>query len=201
MWLGQSSGLARVTGADCSVSDRLPGIRPRQTFGRRVDAAGRAAFPAACTALLLLGLAAPLRLPGQAELQPATAIACVFFWSLFRPASMPAFLVFALGLLLDLLTQEPVGLQVLLLLLIHGIALKFRRDLVRLGFITVWLVFCAVAGGAALLEWLLVSLLTWHVLPPWPGLFEFGLAAGFYPFWALYLTFLHRGLAAPEKAS
>jgi rod shape-determining protein MreD len=181
--------------------ERLPGIRPRLSLKHLLDVASRYACPGAQTAIVLLLLSAPLGIPGQPQLQPAWAAASVFFWSLFRPASMPAILVFALGLLLDLLTQEPVGIQVLLLLLIHGIALKFRRDLVRCGFTFVWLVFVAVAGGAALLEWLLVSGLTWHVLPPWPGLFEFGLAAGFYPFLALYLTFLHRGLAAPEKAS
>jgi hypothetical protein len=57
------------------------------------------------------------------------------------------------------------------------------------------------AGGVALGEWVLVSALTWRALPPWPGLFEFGLSAGMYPFLALYLTALHRGPAAPEKAS
>jgi rod shape-determining protein MreD len=181
--------------------DKTPGIRPRPGLKHMLDVASRYAFPGAQTAIVVLLLSAPLGIPGQPQLQPAWTAASVFFWSLFRPASMPAFLVFALGLLLDLLTQEPVGIEVLLLLLIHGIALKFRRDLVRSGFTTVWLVFCAIAGGAALLEWMMVAVLTWHVLTPWPALFEFGLAAGLYPFLALYLTFLHRGLAAPEKAS
>jgi len=181
--------------------DKTPGIRPRPGLKHMLDVASRYAFPGVQTVIVMLLLSAPLGIPGQPQFQPAWLAASVFFWSLFRPASMPAFLVFALGLLLDLLTQEPVGVQVLLLLLIHGIALKFRRDLVRWGFTMVWLVFCAVAGGAALLEWLLVSVLTWHLFPPWPGLFEFGLAAGFYPFLSLYLTVLHRGLAAPEKAS
>jgi rod shape-determining protein MreD len=166
-----------------------------------LDVASRYAFPGVQTAIVLLLLAAPLGIPGQPQLQPAWAAASIFFWSLFRPASMPALLVFGLGLLLDLLTQGPVGIEVLLLLLIHALALKFRRDLVRTGFATVWLVFVAIAGAAALLEWLLVSALTWRALPPWPGLFEFGLSAGIYPFLALYLTFLHRGLAAPERAS
>ena len=73
--------------------------------------------------------------------------------------------------------------------------------LTRSGFATVWLVFMGVALGAAVLEYLLVCLLTWHALPPWPGVFEFGIAAGLYPFLAFYLISLHRGLAAPEQAS
>ena len=71
------------------MSDRLPGIRPRPTLWRRLDATSRAAFPVGCTCLLVLALSAPLALPAQAQLQPASALACVFFWSLYRPGSMP----------------------------------------------------------------------------------------------------------------
>jgi rod shape-determining protein MreD len=181
--------------------DKTPGIRPRPGLRHMLDVASRYAFPGVQTAIVLLLLSAPLGIPGQTQLQPAWVAASVFFWSLFRPPSMPAFLVFGLGLLMDLLTQEPVGIEVLLLLLIHALALKIRRDLARSGFATVWLAFAATAFGAAVLQWFLVSLVTWRALPPWPGLFEFALAVGIYPFIAFYLTFLHRGLAAPEKAS
>ncbi len=181
--------------------DKTPGIRPRPGLRHMLDVASRYAFPGVQTGLVLLLLSAPLGIPGQPQLQPAWVEANIFFWSLFRPASMPAFLVFGLGLLLDLLTQEPVGIQVLLLLLIHGLALKFRRELARSGFALVWLVFCATALVAAVVELLLVSLLTWRYLPPWPGVFEFLLAAGTYPFLAFYLTYLHRGPAAPERAA
>ena len=91
------------------MSQRRPGIRPRPTLWRRIDAASRFAFPSACTALLLLLLAAPLHVPGQAELQPAAALACVFFWSLFRPGSMTPPRVFLLGVLADLLALGPPG--------------------------------------------------------------------------------------------
>jgi rod shape-determining protein MreD len=166
-----------------------------------LDVASRYAFPGVQTAIVLILLSAPIGLPGQPQFQPAWAMGNVFFWSLFRPASMPAVLVFGIGLLLDLLTQEPLGVQVLLLLLIHGLALKLRRDLARSGFATVWFIFALAASGAALLELLLVMLFAWHLLQPGPALFEAGLAAGLYPLLAWYLTWLHRGLAAPERAA
>ncbi len=181
--------------------DRAPGVRPRDGLWHMLDTASRYALPGAQTVAVLLLLSAPLGIPGQAQLQPAWAQASVFFWSLYRPASLPAPLVFAIGLLLDLLAQGPVGIEVLVLLLIHAVALKSRRVLTRSGFAAVWLAFTGVALGAALLEFLLVCLLTWRGLPLWPGAFEFGVAAGLYPFLALYLIGLHRGLAAPEQAS
>ncbi len=181
-------------------SQRTPGIRPRPTLWRQLDAASRAAFPAAFTALLLLLLAAPLRLPGQAQLQPAAALACVFFWSLFRPASMPPPAVFALGLLSDLLGLEPPGINVLTLLITYGLAVRWRRVLAQQGFLLVWLAFVAVAAGAAALEWLLTSLLTFRLLPGGAALFQFALTAGLYPVMATLFTRAHRGLANPEQA-
>ncbi len=181
------------------MNQRLPGIRPRPTLWRQLDAASRTAFPAACAALLLLALAAPLRLPGQAQLQPAAGIACVFFWSLFRPASMSPPIVFALGLLSDLLGLEPPGISVLVLLVVHGLAVRWRVLAVQ-GFLMVWLAFVAVAAGAALMGWALNCLLTFRLLPLQAALFQFGLTAGLYPALAALFTMAHRGLANPEQA-
>src|SRR5260370_23734383 len=135
--------------------DSSPGIRPRPTLRRRLDAAARIGFPGASTALILLLLAAPLGLPAQAELQPALVLGCVYFWSLFRPASMPPVLVFVLGLMSDLLGDAPIGVMVLILLIVHGIVVRLRRVFERQGFLLVWLAFIVVAIGAAGLDWAL----------------------------------------------
>jgi rod shape-determining protein MreD len=182
------------------MSDRLPGIRPRPTLGRRLDMAARFGFPVTSTALLLILTAAPLGLPGQAELQEAVALGCVFFWSVFRPASLPPVLVFALGLLIDLLAYAPPGIGVLSLLLVHGLALRWRRGLARQGFMLVWLVFIGIACGAALLEWLLTSALMFRLMPPGPGLFQAAISSGIYPALAVLLTIAHQTLADPDHA-
>lgn len=179
---------------------RTPGIRPRPTVWRQLDAAARASFPSACTALLLLLLAAPLGLPGQAQLQPAVALACVFFWSVFRPSSMPAPVVFGLGLLSDLLGLGPLGVGVLTLLFTHGLAWRGRRALAGQGFLVVWMAFVAIAAGAAALSWALNSLLTLQMLSGTAALFQFGLTAGLYPVLSVLFTHAHRGLADPDQA-
>ncbi len=179
---------------------RTPGIRPRPTFWRQLDAAARRSFPATCTALLLLLTAAPLGLPGQAQLQPAVAVGCVFFWSMLRPGSMPLPAVFLLGLLSDLLGLTPPGVSVLTLLLTHGLATRWRRALAGQGFLAVWLVFIGVAGGAAALQWAIIGLLSFRLLPGNAVLLQFGLTAGLYPALALLFTLAHRGLADPDQA-
>lgn len=180
--------------------DRTPGIRPRPTLWRRLDAAARQGFPASSAALLLLVSAGPLGLPAQAQLEPAVLLACVFFWSLFRPTSMSPPIVFLLGLLADLLGLDPLGVSVLVMLVAHGLAFSWRRVLTRKGFLLVWLVFVAVAAGATLLQWVLTSALSFRLMPAGPGLFQFVLTAGLYPALAVLFTLAHRGLAAPEQA-
>ena len=180
--------------------DRLPGIRPRESVWRRLDMAARWAFPATTTALLLLLAASPLGLPGQAEAQVAVALGCVFFWSLFRPAAMLPVVVFPIGLLADLLGYAPPGVGVLSLLLVHGVALRWRWRLTRQGFFVVWLAFAALASGAAALQWALTAALLWRLLPPGPAVFQALVAAGLYPALSLLLTRAHQSLAAPERA-
>lgn len=181
-------------------SIRRPGIRPRPSLWRRLDMSARRAFPAASTALLLLLLAAPLGVDGQAEMQGAAVLGCVFFWSLYRPASMPPPAVFLLGVLADLLSDAPLGVSVLILLLLHGVAMRWRRSLAAQGFMLVWLVFSALALAASLLVWLLTSALTFRLLPPGPAVFLGVLAAGMYPVLAVPLIRAHQTLAEPDHA-
>ncbi len=181
-------------------TERLPGIRPRPSLWRRLDMAARRSFPASVAALLLLATSAPLGLPGQAELQATIALSCVFFWSLFRPASMPPAAVFLLGLLADLLGYAPPGVSVLTLLLVHGLALHWRRVLTQLGFMLVWLCFVGIASGAAGLEWALTSMMTFRLLPPAPAFFQAALGVGVYPLLAVMFTHAHQTLAEPEHA-
>jgi len=143
--------------------DRTPGIRPRPTLWRRLDAAARHCFPATATVVGMILSAAPFGLPGQAQILPAWVLACVFFWSLFRPAAMSPPVVFLIGVLADLLGQMPLGVSVVVLLAAHGLALRVRRVLPRQGFLVVWLVFVAVAAGASALEWVLLSALSLRV--------------------------------------
>lgn len=182
------------------MDDRRPGIRPRPSIWRRLDSTARRSFPTAMTMLLLLVTAAPFRLPGQAELQNAAALSCVFFWSVYRPGSMPPPAVFLIGLLADLLDFAPPGVGVISLLVAHGVAVRWRRDLIRLGFLPVWLAFVVVATGLAGLQWLLTSALTLRLLPAGSALFQAALAAGLYPMLAVLLARAHRTVAEPANA-
>ena len=143
---------------------------------------------------------APLQLPEQAALLPAVAFCCVWFWSLFRPGALPPPMVFLIGVLLDLLGYLPLGVGVLTLLAVHGLALAMRRALLRRGFAWTWAAFSCVAALASLSVWLLAMLLTFRILPPGPPIFIVILTVSIYPLLAVPFAAAHRSIADPEQA-
>jgi len=142
----------------------------------------------------------PFGIVDQTWLLPAVALASVWFWSLYRPGAMAPPVVFAIGLLLDLLDWLPFGAGVLTLLIVHGVAQRWRRVLSRHGFALVWLAFAVVAAGAAAVEWLATAVLTWRLVPPGAMLFQAVLSAALYPALAILFAQAHRSIANPERA-
>jgi rod shape-determining protein MreD len=168
---------------------------PASGLLRRLDALARASFPAGSTALLMVASAAPVGLPSAL---PAVTLACVFFWSLFRPATMSPLVCFVLGLLQDLLGFAPLGIGILTMLVVHGFVLRLRRLLARQSFLVVWLVFAGFAAGAALLGYVLQAALNLRLPPPMPGVVFWALSTGFYPAVAALLTRLHKAMQRAE---
>lgn len=183
-----------------ALLEQTPGIRPRLTLGRRLDIAARWAFPSCVTVIAMLAMGMPFGIPNQAALLPAVALISVWFWSLFRPTSMPPPAVFLIGALLDLRGYLPLGVGVLTLLTAHGIALRWRRALVEHGFAMTWIAFLPIAVGGAVLIWLLTALLTLRLLPILPALFQAVITAALYPVLAIPLARAHRSLADPSQA-
>lgn len=183
-----------------ALSERVPGVRPRLTIGRRLDILWRHAFPAVTSFMLMVLSLAPFGLWGQAALLPTVAVTCVWFWSLFRPAAMSPPVVFMIGVLLDLLGFLPLGVGALTMLTTFGTAQRLRWFLSHQGFTVIWLIFTAVACGIAAMNWALVSLLTFTLQSPGAILFQAGLAAALYPVVAVPLTLAHRTIADPDQA-
>jgi rod shape-determining protein MreD len=181
-------------------ADQAPGMRPRQTPGRMLDVAARHAFPAASTVALMLLAETPLGFANQATLLPAITLACVYFWSLFRPAAMPPPVVFLIGLLLDLLGYLPLGVGGLTLLIAHGLVVRWRQVLMRQSFLAVWLVFGGFSAGAAVLSWALTTLLSFRMLSLGPALFQTVLTVALYPALAVLCVRAHRTVADPDQA-
>ncbi|NHN87072.1 rod shape-determining protein MreD [Acetobacter conturbans] len=176
-----------------------PEQRSSPALAQRLDRLAMRLLPGALTAVGVVLLAAPSGIPGVSALIPGVTMASVFFWSVWRPASMSVGMVFCLGLLLDLIGFAPLGVEAFVFLLLHGIAGHARFGFMRLNFLALWIVFVLLEAGACWLVWFLVSALSFRLMPTAPVIFEGMLAAGLYPPFAAVGTWAHRRLSNPEQ--
>jgi rod shape-determining protein MreD len=170
---------------------------PRRTVLQRLDLAAHEAAPVALTLLLVLLSCLPPLVPGQPGLVPSALPASVFFWTLYRPRLMAPPAVFCLGLLQDLISGAPLGVNTLLTLLLHGAVLTQRRVLARQSFLIVWVAFALLAAALLGLGWVLRSLLAFALLPVLPPLVELGLIVALYPGFSWLFVRVERSLEAP----
>jgi len=169
---------------------------PSPSLIRRIEAMARAVLPPFAAALTMIAAAGPTGMPA---LVPAVVLPQVFFWSVFRPGAMSPPAVFLVGLLLDLLTLAPLGTGVLTLLVVHGLAVAWRRFLARQTFLVAWVFYCGFAAGAAALGYLLTALMSLSLPPVAPMLREAVLTAAIYPFFAFLLGRLHQLMLRAEE--
>lgn len=174
------------------------GEEPPRSVWRQIDITSRWLFPFILLILGLFIIGMPFGFPGQAALRPVYAMGCVYFWSLYRPASIPAPFVALSGLCLDLMGLSPFGMWAVLLLLLQAATLGLRRKLVPSSFWQVWGVFVLLSTIGATLAWMVTSLMDGTFVPVSSILIECLWAAGFYPGLSAILIKAHRGLAAIE---
>ncbi|MEM9146573.1 MAG: rod shape-determining protein MreD [Pseudomonadota bacterium] len=131
--------------------------------------------------------AAPLGLGAEAYPSPDLLFCIVAFWALRAPAAVPVLVVFALGLMRDLLTDQPIGLGVLVLVLAAEMLKSRQPVLSRQPLAVTWASVGATALAMAAALWLGVAL---SLAEP-PGLAALALqvlaTAAVYPVIALIL--------------
>lgn len=163
----------------------------------KIEAAARATVPAGLTvALMLLG---SVRVHGVHVplLEPVLAFASIYYWTLYRPDLMQAPLVFALGLLYDILSGAPVGIHGAMLVIAHAVLCQQRRFLIDKTFILNWVGFGAVAIGGCIVVWLLSAIFYGAMVDPWGSLFQTLMTIVAYPLVFRLLLHVHLSLVQP----
>lgn len=162
----------------------------RRTLGQRIDSITRSSLPAIFTILLVVANMVPLHIPGIARIMPVLPLIAVYHWSVYRPALLPPAVVFAIGLLHDVLSGTPIGVNALVYLTVYGIVESQQRFLVGKSFAVVWLGFGIVSLIATIEAWFLVSVLSSSIVEPNAAVFQFVLNFGCFPVMAwLFLRY------------
>jgi len=171
----------------------------KQTPLQKLDAFGRCAMPALFAVLLVLLSVTPLQIPGYSTIAPSFLLMAVYYWAIYRPDVMPFILVFALGLLQDILSGGPPGLNAWVLLIAFGLVVSQRRFFIGKSFPVIWWGFMLLAAGAGSLTWVLTAILSDTVVAPLPGIFSFLMSIAVYPMLTLVFAAIHR-LLPPSAA-
>ena len=153
----------------------------KPTFGQRLDTLARRIAPAAATLFLVLLAAMPLHIPGFARVMPLLPLIGIYHWTLYRPDLMPGRAVFLIGLMQDIIGGGPLGFYAAIFLVAHGATLSQSRFFVGKGFAVLWVGFTAVAAGAAILAWAVMSLFSGTPVAAGALLFQYLLTAGVFP--------------------
>lgn len=162
------------------------------TLWQRLDKTGRNLAPFAVTVMLLLVGMVPLRIPFYTEVAPALTLMAVYYWGIHRPDLLRPGTVFAIGLLQDLLSGAPLGLNALTLVCVHWTVLSQRRFFLANTFALLWFGFALIVFGAAVLQWAAVCALNATTVPFNTPLFQALLTLALFPVFAWLFMRVHR---------
>lgn len=104
-------------------------------------------------------------MPHAGDFKPFFLLMAVYYWAIYRPTVMPVAYTFALGLLLDFLTNLPLGLSALVLLALQTIVRRSRLFLMGQPYMMVWLGFAVLSLAYTFSFWFLMSIANGGFVP------------------------------------
>lgn len=137
------------------------------------------------------------------NLQATFTLPAIYYWAIFRPRLFPAWFLFLLSLLKDLLTGLPVGLSGLMLIGVYSLASHQRNYLSGQSFMMMWIGYAVISAGLVMLLYVLLSLFKLQLLMLEPFLVEGGFMILIFPVILPVLGLLHKilPLASTQGAS
>jgi rod shape-determining protein MreD len=129
------------------------------TLTDRLFFAARMVLPYAVILLLLIMSVMSAPAPLSLIFKAPFFLMALYYWTIFRPSLLPVWLVFLIGLLLDILSGLPLGLNAIIFIVCRIVILDQRRFLMSQSFFMNWLGFSILNSAYQVSQWLLFSLL------------------------------------------
>lgn len=152
--------------------------------------------PVGLCIVFMLVTVVPVPIAGYGAIVPMLALASVFFWAIHHPRLLPPAVVFAIGIVQDILTGALVGSGAVVLLLVYCVVVSQRIIFYNKSFLMVWWGFMVVAMGAGILTWALASVFGGYLILPRAAVFQVLLTIVLYPLLTWILHGVHRLLPA-----
>lgn len=135
---------------------------------QRLDLGARSALPFTTTLLCLFLGVIPWPLPFIGAVTPPLILIALYYWTVHRPDLFRPSMVFALGLLNDIINYMPIGISAILYLCVYQIILTQRRYFTRQSFFTLWMGFVIIVFITQILGWTMTSFYLSHWTPLFP---------------------------------
>ena len=171
------------------------------TFAERIDTGVRLLAAHCVIALLFIFNIVAISYPLSGPVKAPLFLMAIYYWAIYRPTLMPAWLVFIAGILLDLLSGVPVGLNTIVFMLIQWSVRDQRRFLMGQNFLMIWIGFVVLSVMAGLLQWAMFGLVNWGWPPLTPLWMSTAFGGSIFPFVCVILHLTHKILPAPHPAA
>lgn len=159
----------------------------------------RLLVPLALMAVLFLFSVTAFPWSGVGLIKPQLVLIAVYYWAIYRPTLVPPYLCFFLGLLIDVISGLPLGINAIILTLVQWVVRDQRKFLMAQAHITLWAVFILISFSALAIEWAMFGLVdgTW---PPFMPIMLSCVATIFlFPLVTFLLVMTHRFLPTVQN--
>ncbi len=153
----------------------------RPVFLQRMDTWARVASPMALTVIVVILNVIPFGVPDYAVIAPDFVLMAAFYWIVHRPDLMRPWGIFFVGLLNDILTGTPLGVNAFLLLSVHWAIVVQHKVFRGKSFGLLWCAFALVAAGAKALALVLALAVGYGLVNPTILLVQYALTVALYP--------------------
>ncbi len=160
----------------------------------------RAALPFLMASFVVLVDLTPRPAGGGGGLAPFLTLAVVYFWSVYRPDLMTYPAVFAVGVVYDVLSGQPLGTTPLALLLGRGVLIARQRFFYAKSFGVIWALFLLWAPAVELVRYLAAAAIVGTFVDPGPLVVQCALTITLYPTLSWVLVRLYGQVRVPVYA-
>lgn len=131
--------------------------------------------------------------------RPLVGLICIYYWALKREYMFGYISAGTVGILIDIYSSSPLGLNMLLLMLLVACVHWVLRNFQSSSFSVNWLIFALLSLGAVLSKWLLLMMYAGRIFPIWEAMYSYCSTVMFYPLVALFNGWVQDSFMPQER--
>lgn len=168
-------------------------------YQQKVEHFTRMLIPALFTLFLFIISISPIGFWGFAYFPIDVCLISIYYWTIFRPKTLPFWFVFVLGLVKDSLMGTALGLSSLIYILFRMIVFSQQRHWVQESFFALWFGFGMLCVPTLASQWLIASALAKSALPALDAVIQWAITFAFYPVLHILFNAVYRFLPKLTK--